>query len=116
MGAVWRTLRITVLLLVLLVVAAQAWFDRFSTTRWQRTIFVGAFPVSADASPVTTDYLAKLDQGKIDEVTAFLNAEARRYGVGIDEPIELQLYPTLAHAPPALDSDAGVFTRILWGL
>ena len=112
----WRTLRIGVLLLVLVVVAAQAWFDRFSTTRWQRTVFVGAFPVSADGSPVTADYLARLDQRRIDEVSDFLQAEARRYGVGVDEPIELRLYPTLAVAPPALDSGAGVLTRIVWSL
>lgn len=112
----WRAIRISVLLLVLLVVAAQAWLDRFSTTHWQRTVFVGAFPVGADASPVTTDYLARLDQGKIDEVSDFLKAEARRYGVGVDEPIELRLYPTLALAPPALDSGASVLTRIVWSL
>jgi hypothetical protein len=112
----WRALRITVLLLVLLVVAGQAWLDRFSTTSWQRTILVGAFPVSADASPTTARYLAQLDQGKIDEVGSFLAAEGRRYGVGVDEPIELTLYPTLTLPPPALDPRAGVFTRILWSL
>jgi hypothetical protein len=79
----WRALRITVLLLVLLVVAGQAWLDRFSTTRWQRTVYVGAFPVSADASTATARYLTQLDQGKIDEVDSFLKSEARRYGVGV---------------------------------
>ena len=112
----WRALRITVLLLVLLVVAGQAWIDRFSTTHWQRTVFVGAFPVSADGSPATARYLAQLDQGQIDAVGAFLGAEARRYGVGIDEPIALKLNPTLTLPPPALDSAAGMFTRILWSL
>src|SRR6185437_12373365 len=112
----WRALRTGFLLLVLLVVAGQAWIDRFSTTRWQRTVFVGAFPVAADASPITAEYLAQLDQRKIDEVTDFLKVEARRYGVGVDEPIELQLYPTLALAPPAQNPGAGVFTRILWSL
>ncbi|HEY7889506.1 MAG TPA: hypothetical protein VIC29_14890 [Steroidobacteraceae bacterium] len=112
----WRALRISFLLLVLVVVAAQAWIDRFSTTRWQRTVFVGAFPVSADASPVTADYLTHLDQGKIDEVSHFVEAEARRYGVDVDEPIELRLYPTLASAPPALNAGAGVLTRIVWSL
>jgi len=113
---VWRALRITVLLLVLLVVAGQAWLDRFSTTRWQHTVFVGAFPVSADEGTATAGYLAQLDQRKIDEVGEFLKAEAHRYGVGIDEPIELKLYPSLTSPPPALDSDAGVLTRILWSL
>jgi hypothetical protein len=112
----WRALRISVLLLVLLIVAAQTWLDRFSTTRWQRTVFVGAFPVSADASPVTADYVAQLGQRKIDEVSDFVKAEARRYGVSVDEPIELQLYPTLPSAPPALESGAGVITRIIWSL
>ena len=112
----WRALRITVLLLVLLVVAGQAWLDRFSTTRWQHTVFVGAFPVSADEGTATAGYLAQLDQRKIDEVGEFLKAEAHRYGVGIDEPIELKLYPSLTSPPPALDSDASVLTRILWSL
>jgi len=112
----WRALRISILLLVLLIVAAQAWLDRFTTTRWQRTVFVGAFPVSADASPVTADYVARLDQRKIDEVGDFLRAEARRYGVGVDEPIELELYPPLAAAPPALDPGASILTRIIWSL
>jgi hypothetical protein len=113
---VWRALRIAILLLVLLVVAGQAWFDRFSTTRWQRTVSVGAFPVSTDGSPDTARYLEKLDQGKIDEVGDFLQTEARRYGVRVAEPIELKLYPTLTSPPPTLDAGAGVFTHILWSL
>src|SRR6185312_6109299 len=99
----WRGLRIGFLLLVLLVVAAQAWIDRFSTTRWQRTVYVGAFPVSADGSPVTADYLAQLDQAKIAEVGDFVTSEARRYGLAVDEPIALQLHPTISPSPPALD-------------
>jgi hypothetical protein len=112
----WRALRIGVLLLVLLVVAGQAWMDRFTTTRWQHTVYVGAFPIAADASPVTADYLAQLDQGKIDEVSDFVKDQARRYGVDVEEPIHVQLYPTVTAAPPALEAGAGVLTRIIWSL
>ena len=112
----WRALRTGFLLLVLLVVAGQTLIDRFSTTRWHHTVYIGAFPVSADGSPVTAEYLAQLDQGKIDGVTDFVKAEAQRYGVGIDDPISLQLYPTLSSAPRALDPGAGILTRIVWSL
>src|SRR5215469_5762468 len=112
----WRALRIGFLLLVLLIVATQAWLDRFTTTRWHRTVYVGAFPVSADGSPVTADYLAHLDAGKIDEVSDFVTAEARRYGATVDDPVVLRLYPTLTTAPPALDPGAGIVTRIVWSL
>ena len=112
----WKVVRITVLLLVLLIVAGQALDDRLSTTSWQRTIYAGAFPVAADDSPVTAQYLAQLEQSDIEEVASFLNSEAKRYGVGLDEPLVLKLYPTLAKAPPALERDAGVLTRIVWSL
>lgn len=112
----WRAVRISVLLLVLLIVAGQAWLDRFNTTHWQRTVYVGAFPVNADTSTATERYLAQLDLGKIAEVDDFLRAEARRYGVSVDNPIELTLYPALTVPPPTLDPGAGVLTRMLWSL
>lgn len=112
----WRALRIGLLLLVLLVVATQAVLDRVSTTRWHRTVFVGAFPVSADSSPVTAAYLAQLDPSELAEVSDFIRSEAQRYGVALDDPIDLRLYPALAVAPPALDPHADVFTRIVWSL
>jgi hypothetical protein len=112
----WRALRISVLLFVLVIVAGQAWLERFSTTRWVRTVYVGAFPVSADGSPVTARYLAQLDQRNIDDVDGFLKKEARRYAVGVDEPTQLTLYPTLTSPPPALESNAGLVTRMLWSL
>jgi hypothetical protein len=112
----WRILRLTVLLVVLFVVAGQAWLDRYSTTHWQRTVFVGAFPVSADDSPVTARYVEQLQQAKVDEVSGFVNGEARRYGVGIDDPVALRLFQAPASPPPALGENAGLLTRIVWSL
>jgi hypothetical protein len=112
----WKVLRITVLLFVLLIVAGQALLDQIETTGWQRTVYVGAFPINADGSPVTERYLTQLDPVQVVDVSAFLNAEARRYGVTSGEPISLRLFPTLAEAPPALEPRAGVLTRIVWSL
>ncbi len=112
----WRVLRITILLTALLIVAGQAWLDRFSTTRWQYTVYVGAFPVNADGSDVTARYLTQLEQRNLDEVDAFLKAEAHRYGVAVDDPVDLMLYPALPAPPPALDPGAGLLNRALWSL
>jgi len=112
----WRTIRITVLLLILVVVAGQAWLDKHTTTSWQRTVFVGAFPVSADGSAVSRAYIEQLDQGQLDGVTRFISAEAHRYGIALEEPLELRLYPALSEAPPVLAPQAGIAARILWSL
>jgi len=54
-------------------------------TRWQRTVYVGAFPLVPMGARPRSAYLAQLDQGNIDEVQGFLKAEARSYGVSVDE-------------------------------
>jgi hypothetical protein len=112
----WRGIRITVLLLVLIVVAGQAWLDKHTTTSWQRTVFVGAFPVSADGSALSSAYLQQLEPSELEGVTRFINAEAHRYGIALDEPLNLTLYPPLAEAPPVLAPGSGVLTRLLWSL
>jgi len=112
----WRVIRITVLLLVLVVVAGQAWLDKHTTTSWQRTVFVGAFPVSADGSAVSNAYIQQLDQAQLDGVTRFITAEAHRYGIALEEPLNLRLYPPLAQAPPVLAPQAGIAGRLLWSL
>jgi hypothetical protein len=96
----WKVVRITILLLVLLIVAGQALLDRFATTGWKRTVYAGAFPANADGSPATARYLAQLGQPAIAEVGEFLNAEARRHGIAIEEPVRLDLYPALSDISP----------------
>jgi len=112
----WRTIRIALLLVTLFGVGLSAWFDQHRTTSWQHTVWVGVFPINADGSAVTTQYLAQLREAELAPISAFVAREARRYGVQLDEPVVLRLYPELARAPPALAPGAGVFARILWSL
>jgi hypothetical protein len=49
----WRALIIGALLLMLPVVAVQAWLDSYRTSRWQLSVVVGTLPVNADGSPHT---------------------------------------------------------------
>jgi hypothetical protein len=112
----WRQIRIAILLLVLVIVAGQAWLDKHATTHWQRTVYVGAFPVSADGSAVSRAYLEQLDAAQIEGVTRFITGEAHRYGIALEEPLQINLYAPLDEAPPVLAPDASALTRILWSL
>jgi hypothetical protein len=42
---VWRKVRIAFLLLFLGIAAWSNWYDRFSTTDWDETLYIGVFPV-----------------------------------------------------------------------
>ena len=112
----WRNFRIAILLVVLAIVAGGAWLDRQRTTSWQQTVWVGAFPVNADGSAAAADYISTLSEADLQPVSDFVAAEAHRYGVLIDAPVGIRLYPILSAAPPQLAANASVSERILWSL
>jgi hypothetical protein len=112
----WRTIRISVLLLVLCVVAAQTWLDRHRTTSWQRTVWVGAFPLNGDGSQAAAAQLASLTESDLAPVAAFLRAEARHYGMMLEEPLQIRLYATPATLPPSLPSPSTALERLSWSL
>jgi hypothetical protein len=112
----WRGIRIAILLIVLAIVAGGAWLDRQRTTSWEHTVWVGAFPINADGSTAAAGYIATLSAAQLQPVSDFVAREAHRYGVAIDAPVAIKLYPALAVAPPELASAAGLFERVAWGL
>jgi len=112
----WRTVRITILMIVLAIVAVGSWLDRERTRSWEHTVNVGAFPVNADGSAAAADYIAQLRQPELQPVADFIASEAHRYGIAIAEPVDIKLYPPRAERPPELATGAGFFGRIGWVL
>ena len=112
----WRTIRIAILTAILAIVAGGAWLDQRRTTSWEHTVRIGAFPVNADGSAAAAAYIAALDDTQLQSVSDFVAREAHRYGVGIDEPISIRLYPAPAAAPPVMTAGAGMVGRALWSL
>jgi hypothetical protein len=113
---VWKVIRISALLIVLLVVAANAWLDRASTTSWERTLWVGIFPMNADGSEVAEKYVRGLTVDDFAGIEQFFERETQRHGVRIDRPIRIELYPSPAKLPPALPADANPLQTIWWSL
>jgi len=113
---VWRILRIAVLLLVLAIAAYSTLYDRLSTTDWDKTLWIGVFPVNVGNSEAGARYIANLTTAQLADIEQFVNSEARRYGVGIDRPVRVDLYPAVNELPPPRDPDAGMFATIAWSL
>lgn len=111
----WRILRVTLLLLVLLAVASTAWLDRLTTRDWKEPLWVGLYPIAADGDPLTEAYLAGLDRAPFRAIEEFFAAESRGYAV-TPEPVHIELYPRRDVAPPVLPADAGPLRTALWSL
>jgi len=107
----WRNIRIAFLLLLLAIAAYSNWYDRWSTTDWDETLWVGVFPIDADGGRGTASWLAQLSQEDVSAIEEFLNAEAHRHGVGIERPVRVDLYPQVSERPPEVDPDSSLLSR-----
>src|SRR6516162_85667 len=112
----WKSIRILLLLLVLLAVAVQAWLDRTATQSWQEPLWVGLFPLDDDGHASTAKYLAGLHTQDFAAIEEFLGREARGYGLKLEQPVHLELYPQGSKLPPALDPSAGPLGIAWWSL
>jgi hypothetical protein len=113
---VWKNIRILLLLLVLAAVALHTWFDRVATQSWREPLWVGLFPLNADASASTREYVAALSVKDFAAIEDFFTREARRYGLKLEQPIHLELYPPGSKLPPSLDPWAGPLAVAWWSL
>jgi hypothetical protein len=113
---VWRTVRTTILLLVLIWAAGHTWLDRVMSTRWRDTLWVGVFPVNADGSTRAQRYIDGLEENQFGDIESFFEREARRYGKALAQPLHVALYPQLKQTPPELDRNAGLLATAMWSL
>jgi len=69
----FKTLRVATLLLILLVVALTTWLDHYRSTRWRQPLFVAIYPIAADESPVTRNYVDSLDGERFKAIDLFFS-------------------------------------------
>ena len=112
----WKGLRITVLLMALVAVAGMTYIDKIRTTSWRNTLWVGIFPMNGDGSAVTERYVRDLKVTDFAAIETFFMNEAHRYGVTLERPIRIELYPSPAEKPPMLKRGSGPLGAIWWSL
>lgn len=112
----WRNLRILVLLLILLVIALNQYFDRVYSTDWNIPLRVTIYPINGDGSTVTEQFIGTLQPDRFQSMEAFFTQEANFRGLTMERPIQFKSAPQLRDLPPALDRDANVFGIIWWSL
>lgn len=115
-GSAWRAVRIGFLLLVLAAVAVQTWLDRVTTQSWHQTLWVGIYPLNGDGTSRAQSYLDGLTVKDFASVETFFAREAHRYGLRLDEPVHVELYPQGSTLPPLLASDASALGVAWWSL
>jgi hypothetical protein len=110
------TMRVAILLGILAFVAMGAWLDRSRSTDWDATLRVTVYPIAVGTDTATQRYVSTLDDGAFDAAEEFLAVEARRHGIGLEEPVRIRASRAVPGLPPAAPADPGPFSVALWSL
>jgi hypothetical protein len=111
-----KRLRILVLLLILLFVALNTYFQRVYSTDWNNPLRVAVFPINADGNAATESYIRSLSADQWLPIEAFFAEEADGYGVRLERPIRFALGSQIRELPPLLDRSASTPSVVLWSL
>lgn len=112
----WRKFRIAVLLLILLFVALNTYFDRVYSTDWDNSLRVAVFPINGDGSDEAARYLQALKSDDLLPLETFFAAEAAHYGITLERPIRFTLAPQIRELPPLIEPGAGHLSIAWWSL
>jgi hypothetical protein len=112
----FKAVRVTILLFILVVVGSVTWATKYRALQWDKSLDVVIYPINADKSEVTRAYVASLQRETFQPIASLMQAEAKRYGVVSDEPVRVWLAPELDAIPPAPPASGNVFSIMTWSL
>ncbi|MEB6565752.1 hypothetical protein MXL26_10415 [Acinetobacter towneri] len=109
----WKKIRILCLLLVLLVVAVNAWRDQ--NQDWTKPIIVLLHPINADGRTNTQNYINTLNIANLNTAQDYLKQASQQYR---RQPVALyfKLGRELKQMPPKVPTDASLLSTVLWSL
>jgi hypothetical protein len=112
----WKAVRVSLLLGVLLAVASSAYLEQRRAHAWRYSQELGIFPVAGDDSPATYEYLTQLSERDFADIGAFMAEQAAAFGVALKDPVHVRLYPRVAQPPPLQPPPGESLATIWWSL
>ncbi len=112
----FKAIRISILLLVLLFVVLNTWLTQKRSTDWNNSLRMKVYPINADGSAETARYIASLSHDTFADIEDFMRRETERYGSSLERPVRVALGEPISDQPPKIEPDASVFGVMLWSL
>lgn len=111
-----KHLRIFILLLILLIVAIGNWATNRRITDWSHSLRVVIYPINADQTEVTEDYIQTLVEDDFSAIKPFFIEELENFAITSDDPIDIALSPPVSQIPPPIPLQGNILQIMLWSL
>ena len=109
-------LRPLLLLCVLFTVGGITTHQMVYSRAWHKPLEVMVYPINADSSLKTHNYINTLSSKTFTEINEWFAAEAKRHNAPIAEPVNVRLGNRADSVPPPLPVNKGIVRTLLWGL
>ncbi|QQN39812.1 hypothetical protein [Acinetobacter sp. CS-2] len=109
----WKNIRILCLLIILLIVAVNAYRDQ--NQDWSKPIIVMLHPINADGRAATQNYIQSLNFSELNGAQEYLQQMSAQYR-GQPIAIYFQLGRELKQIPPKVPEQGTMLDTILWSL
>ncbi len=112
----FKTIRVTILLLVFVLIGTDALLSKLRSTSWEHPLRVVVYPINADGSAAAAKYLERLEAARFDGIEQLAKVEATRYGINISEPVNIVLAEPIAEIPPLPPRNGNPLQVMWWSL
>jgi len=112
----FKTIRITLLLLILAYIGIDTFLSNERATDWKRSLRVVVYPINADRSEQTEKYINQLQSSDFDSINAVLELQSKKYNRELIEPLRISLAPQLKLLPPKLPASRNGLSVLWWSI
>ena len=112
----FKLVRIFILSMILIGVALGSWLTSKRSTDWEQPLWIAIYPINADNSQSTQNYIDQLDIGDFRSIEEFISEEAREFNLSLKHPFTLKLAPQVKSLPPEPPQSGVVWEIMLWSL
>lgn len=111
-----KIIRIAILSIILIAVALGSWLTSKRATSWEKPLWVAIYPINADASEATQEYIDRLDLQDFTSIEDFMADEAREFKLSLNHPFTIKLAPQVKSFPPEPPASGAVLEIMWWSL
>lgn len=110
----WKMLRVAILLIILFVVALNTWRDK--NQDWSQPIFVALYPINADQSAASAQYIQQLQENDLIEISNYLQKQSLVYRPNQPVYFYFKIGQEVHELPPQVPENGSVLDVMLWSL
>ncbi len=112
----FKAIRISILLLILLFVGLSAVLTQARSTDWNNSLWIKVYPINADGSTEASKFIAKLKTSDFEGIERFIQRETERYSKTISQPVRIELGKEVTEQPPMLAKDPNTLSVMIWSM